>query len=107
MKYLIKVGLEYSDGDSAEIGYIGSIKYGFIEKASKGQIKYTDKWGDIEINKMFSLARKKEARVYDNETKVDNDIKLLRKNFNGLRYIFVKIPISEEDAKIIRQRRKK
>lgn len=107
MKYIIEVGIDYQDGEPISLGYISSIKYSFIEKASRGEVKYLDKYGDVAINKMFSLAHKKDARVYDNETKVDNDIKLLRKNFNGLRYIFVKIPISDEDAKLIRQRRKK
>lgn len=107
MKYIIEVGLEYSDGDSTSLGYIGSIKYSFIEKASKGEVKYLDKYGDIAINKMFSLANKKDARVYDNETKVDNDIKLLRKNFTGLHYIFGRVRIDEEMAKTIRKERKR
>ena len=27
MKYIIEVGMEYNDGDSTSLGYIGSIKY--------------------------------------------------------------------------------
>lgn len=106
MKYIIEVGMEYNDGDSASLGYIGSIKYSFIEKASKGEVKYLDKYGDVAINKMFSLAHKKDARVYDTEIKVDNDIKLLRKNFTGLHYVFCKVKIDEEAAKAMRQQRK-
>lgn len=106
MKYIIEVGMEYNDGDSASLGYIGSIKYSFIEKASKGEVKYLDKYGDVAINKMFSLAHKKDARVYDTEIKVDNDIKLLRKNFTGLHYVFCKVRIDEEAAKAMRQQRK-
>lgn len=106
MKYIIEVGMEYNDGDSASLGYIGSIKYSFIEKASKGEVKYLDKYGDVAINKMFSLAHKKDARVYDTEIKVDNDIKLLRKNFTGLHYVFCKVKIDEEAAKVMRQQRK-
>ena len=106
MKYIIEVGIDYQDGDSISLGYIGSIKYSFIDKASRGEVKYLDKYGDVAINKMFSLAHKKDARVYDNETKVDNDIKLLRKNFTGLHYIFCKITINEETAKAIRKERK-
>lgn len=106
MKYIIKVGIDYGDGDSASIGYIGSIKYSFIDKASKGEVKYLDRYGDVAINKMFSLVHKNSARVYDNETKVDNDIKLLRNNFNGLHYVFCKISIDEEIAKAMRKERK-
>lgn len=106
MKYIIEVGLDYQDGDSILLGYIGSIKYSFIDKASRGEVKYLDKYGDVAINKMFSLAHKKDARVYDNETKVDNDIKLLRENFTGLHYIFHRVNVSEETAKAIRKERK-
>ena len=107
MKYLIKVGIDYGEGSSAELGYIGAIKYKFIEKASKGEVKYLDKYGDVEINKMFTLERKRSARVYDTETKVDSDIKLLRNNFTGLHYVFIKIPIDDETAKTIRKERTK
>lgn len=106
MKYIIEVGMEYNDGDSALLGYIGSIKYSFIEKASKGEVKYLDKYGDVAINKMFSLAHKKDARVYDTEAKVDSDIMLLRKNFTGLHYVFGKVKVDEETARAIRKERK-
>lgn len=106
MKYIIEVGMGYSDGDSMSLGYISSIKYSFIEKASKGEVKYLDRHGDVAINKMFSLAHKKEARIYDTEDKVDADIKLLRTNFTGLHYVFGKIRIDEETAKLMRKQRK-
>jgi hypothetical protein len=106
MKYIIEVGLEYNDGDSASLGYIGSIKYSFIEKASRGEVKYIDRHGDVAINKMFSLSHKKDARVYNTEAKVDEDISLLRKNFTGLHYVFCKIRIDDDTAKAIRKERK-
>lgn len=106
MKWVIEVGLDYGYGDSASLGYIGSIKYSFIDKASKGEVEYLDRHGDVAINKMFSLAGNKGARVYNSETKVDEDIKLLRDNFTGMHYVFGKVRVDEETAKAIRRERK-
>lgn len=107
MKYIIKVGMGYGDGSSAALGFIGSIKYGFMEKAARGEVDYVDKHGDIAINKMFTLENKKKARVYNNEESVDTDVNLLRNNFNGLSYLFVKVPVQDSEAKAMRVARRK
>ena len=44
--------------------------------------------------------------LYDNEIKIDNDIKVLRSNFTGLHYMFCKVSITEDEAKVIRSGRK-
>lgn len=106
MKYIIEVGIDYQDGEPISLGYIGSIKYSFIERAARGEVKYLDKYGDVAINKMFSLGNKKDARVYDNEIKIDNDIRALRSNFAGLHYMFCKVNITEDEARAIRSGRK-
>lgn len=106
MKYIIEVKIDYQQGEPIKLGFISSIKYNFIEKAARGEVKYLDKYGDVAINKMFSLGNKKEARVYDNEIKIDNDIKVLRNNFTGLHYMFCKVTITEDEAKAIRSGRK-
>lgn len=105
MKYLIKVGLDYGENCSTELGYIRSISYSYIKKASSGEVQYRDKYGDVDIKKMFHLSLRKQARVYDSEKKVNEDIQLLRNDFNGLHYVFIKIEISEEEAKQIRGKR--
>lgn len=106
MKYIIKVAMGYGDGSMAPLGYIASIKYGFIEKAARGEVGYIDKYGDIAINKMFKLEKKSAARVYNTQDSVEKDITLLKRNFNGLHYFFLPVQVSDNDARLMRSHRK-
>ena len=94
MKYIIEVKIDYQQGEPIELGFISSIKYNFIEKAARGEVKYLDKYGDVAINKMFSLGNK------------NNEIIALRSNFAGLHYMFCKVNITEDEARAIRSGRK-
>lgn len=107
MKYIIKVILNFEESGSADLGYVGSIKYSFIEKAARDEVVYRDRYGEVIINKMFSIERATRARVYDTEAKLASDLALLRDNFSGLHYEFNVVPISEADAIKIRNSRKK
>lgn len=100
------VGYETGDGESPQIGFIKGVSYKFLKLIEQGNVSYRDKDGEIQIDKMFTVGTKAEAKIYDSMKNADTEVAFMRNKFGGMHYVFVRMDISDEEAESIRAKRR-